>query len=71
MFPEEYVNHGGLEVEPGVGVKVWSTNKSRPYNFIYRHDIVDARWAGGCIVCRMDNGRICRWTDFYNYEICY
>lgn len=39
--------------------------------WIYRHDIVDARWAGGCIVCRMDNGRICRWTDFHNYEICY
>ncbi len=71
MFPEQHRNYGVVEVCPGLGVKVLSGPCN--YDYIYRGDIVDAYWTGGCtaIIVEFANGSKARYTSFTSYDYIY
>lgn len=71
MFPEEHRNYGVLEVCPGLGVRVHRTSTN--YDYIYRSDVRDAYWTGGCtaIVVELTDGRRARYTGFNDYQWIY
>ena len=62
---KKYVDYGVLEV-CSMGVKVYYTQTN--YDYIYQNDVVDARWAGDCVLVTLKNGRRLRFTSKTTYQ---
>lgn len=69
-FEDKYREYGYLEVN-GDGVKVYFAPQN--YDYIYRRDVVDAYWTGGCtaIIVELRDGSRMRWTSMNDYEWIY
>jgi len=66
-FENKYREYGYLEVCDD-GVRVYFTQNN--YDYIYRKDVVDAYWTGGCsaIIVALSDGRRMRYSSMNDYE---